>query len=222
MKNQVVVEFHCHSEYSKDSLVPVNKLIDKARRIGINKLAITDHNTIDGALIARQLAPELIIVGEEILTNKGELLALFVKEEVAPWLSPEKTIQRLRDQGAFIIVPHPFDRRRHGWYEDDLIQLIQHVDAIEVFNARCMNDLYNQKALHFAQLNNMAFTVGSDAHTLREMGRATLALPAFNSADELREIINFGKKSVKLSSPFIHMTSFYAKIWKKFYDNTVK
>ncbi len=109
------VEFHCHSRYSPDSLSSARGLIDAARDRGIDRLVITDHNTIRGALAAKALDPERIIVGEEILTQRGELLAAFVSEEVPAMLDPQEAIQRLRQQGAFISVSHPFDRARSGW-----------------------------------------------------------------------------------------------------------
>src|SRR5689334_20598456 len=95
------VEFHSHTLASKDSLTPPADLIDAARRKGIDRLIITDHNTIAGARAAQVLDSELVIVGEEIMTTRGEILAAYVIEEVPPHLSPAETILRLKDQGAF-------------------------------------------------------------------------------------------------------------------------
>src|SRR5215471_14927906 len=106
------VEFHCHTNVSKDSLTRPADLVAAARRKGIDRLIITDHNTTAGARTAQALDPELVIVGEEIMTTKGEILAAFVTEEIPPYLSPAKTIQRLKEQGAFISVSHPFDKLR--------------------------------------------------------------------------------------------------------------
>ena len=104
-----IVEFHCHTNFSKDSLTEPVDLVKAARRKGIDRLVITDHNSIGGARAAQALDPELVIVGEEILTTRGEILAAFVKEEIPARLSPQETIKRLKDQGAFISVSHPFD-----------------------------------------------------------------------------------------------------------------
>ena len=134
-----LVEFHCHTNASKDSLTEPADLVTAARRKGIDRLIITDHNTIAGARAAQALNPELVIVGEEIMTTRGEILASFVQEEIPAGLTPHQTIRRLRDQGAFISVSHPFDRLRKGaWLEQDLERIIDQVDAIEVFNARCI------------------------------------------------------------------------------------
>jgi predicted metal-dependent phosphoesterase TrpH len=128
------VEFHCHTIYSKDSLLKISLLVKSIKRKRIDRIAITDHNTIRGALRAKELAPEHVIVGEEIMTTKGELLAYFMTKEIKPHLSPQETINQLREQEAFISVAHPFDRFRKGhWDSDDLLQILPFVDAIEVF-----------------------------------------------------------------------------------------
>jgi hypothetical protein len=150
------------------------------------------------------------------MTTRGELLAAFMTEEIPHSLSPMETIRRLREQGAFISVSHPMDPHR-GWKKDDLLEIISHVDAIETFNSRCMSATYNEAALTFAKEHNIPGTVGSDAHVSRELGRAILELPAFNSADELRAVIREGRPVVKLSSPAIHFTSRYAVFKKKLF-----
>ena len=210
------IEFHCHSIYSKDSLARPEDLIKTARKRGIDKLIITDHNNITGALAAKKMDPDLIIVGEEIMTTRGELLASFVTEEVPPWLEPAEAIRRLRAQGAFISVSHPFDTFRSGhWQEADLDQIIPHVDAIEGFNSRCMTMQPNIQAGQYAMRHNLAQTVGSDAHTAWEVGRATLILPAFSNAQGLRDVIRSAQKSTQLSSPAIHLSSRFATTVKK-------
>ena len=121
MERRLRVEFHCHSDASHDSLSRVGDLLKAARRAGLQRLMLTDHNTIRGALQARQLDPELVIVGEEIMTSKGELLAAFVTQEIPAYLPPAEAISLLRKQGAFISVSHPFDLARHGWPLPDLM-----------------------------------------------------------------------------------------------------
>jgi predicted metal-dependent phosphoesterase TrpH len=208
------VEFHCHTEYSKDSLTTIPQLVRAARRRGLDRLVVTDHNTIQGALAAKEFAPDLIIVGEEIKTKRGELLAAFVTEEVPAGLLPEEAIRRLRAQGAFISVSHPFDLGRNGWELDDLDDIRPLVDAIEVFNSRCVNPQYNQQALKYAQDYDLAGTVGSDAHAAFEIGRAVLEIAPFDSAAELCEQIRTAQVITKLSSPWVHFTSMYARIQK--------
>ena len=118
-------EFHCHTIYSDDSLTRPRDLVDTCRRKRIDRVIITDHNTIAGAQAAHALDPELVIVGEEIMTTRGEILAAFVSEEIPKGLSPQETIRRLKDQGAFISVSHPFDKwRSGGWQKNDLLEIL--------------------------------------------------------------------------------------------------
>jgi hypothetical protein len=177
---------------------------------------VTDHNTIAGARAARALDPELVVVGEEIMTTRGEILAAFVSEEVPLGLSPQETIRRLKDQGAFISVSHPFDRwRAGGWREDDLLEILPQVDAIEVYNSRCINPRFNREARELAEGHFIAGTVGSDAHAAFELGRSLMLLEPFEGADGLRKVIREGIPEVRWSPPWFHITSRYASIYQK-------
>lgn len=208
------IEFHCHTIYSKDSLVSPGQLVETARRKGIDRLIVTDHNSLGGALEAKRLDPQRVIVGEEILTTRGEFLAAFVVEEIPFGLEPREAIRRLKEQGAFISVSHPFDRLR-GWKLEDLLEVLPFVDALETFNARCLDPNFNLWAREFARQHQLPGTVGSDAHTLLELGRATLTVDSFSGADGLRQVIRRGVEDVRLSSPLIHLSSRYATTVKK-------
>jgi len=216
MEERLRVEFHCHTIFSKDSLTRPERLVHAARQKGLDRVIVTDHNNIDGALRARAIDPQLIIVGEEIMTDRGELLAAYVSEQIPARLTPQETIRRLREQGAFISVSHPFDEMRSGhWTPADLLEILPLVDAIETFNSRCMNTEYNTKAQAFAREHNIPGTVGSDAHTAMELGRSSLLLDAFASGEELRHVIGQGRAQTRLSSPLIHLTSRFAVTVKK-------
>ena len=200
----IKAEFHCHTVCSPDSSNQLEPLLRTARERGLSRLAITDHNRIACALKAKQMDPELIVVGEEILTTGGELLAYYLTEEIPARLSPMETIARLKSQGAFIAVPHPFDIRRHGWKMEVLLEILPHVDALEVFNARCLRGGLNDRALAFAKEKGMRMQAGSDAHSLVELGLATVELPAFGNPDELRAALEAGQISGRLLSPWDH------------------
>ena len=209
-------EFHCHTIYSKDSLTPPQKLVEACRRKGIDRVIITDHNTISGAKVAQALDPQRVIIGEEIMTTRGEILAAFVTEEIPPFLSPQETIHLLRKQGAFISVSHPFDEwRKGGWKEADLLEIIAGVDAVEIYNSRCMQPSFNRKAREFAIKHNLAGTVGSDAHTVFELGRSVLLLEPFEGPAELRKSIRNAVPQTRWSPPWLHMSSRYATLRKK-------
>ena len=210
------VEFHCHTIYSKDSLTSPQTLVDVCCRNGIDRVVVTDHNTIAGARAAQSLDPERVIVGEEIMTTRGEILAAYVTEEIPPMLSPLETIQRLRDQNAFISVSHPFDKwRGGGWKEEDLLEIIPLVDAIEIYNSRCMSPTFNRRAREFARKHNLAGTVGSDAHAAFELGRSLNLLEPFQGPDEMRKVIRRAEYLTRWSPPWVHLTSRYAVIRKK-------
>jgi hypothetical protein len=210
------VEFHCHTIYSKDSLLKPKDLLAACQRKGVDRVVVTDHNTIKGALVAQQLDPQRVIVGEEIMTQRGELLAAFLKEGVPAGLAPAETIELLKAQRAFISVSHPFDVYRKGhWNMTDLIDILPMIDAIEVFNSRSIAPEHNRKAGKFAQQYALAGTVGSDAHTGREIGKAIMLVPDFQNADDLRRVIHQGDFKVGLSSAWIHFTSRYAVWYKK-------
>lgn len=209
------VDFHCHTRFSPDSLNDLQALINQAKRKGLGKIVITDHNTIQGALHARQLDEKFVIVGEEIKTTRGELLACFVNREVPKGLHPLEAIEMLRSQGAFISVSHPFDRLRSGWELDDLERITPLVDAIEIFNARVVRPGMNDEALAYAAQHQLAGTAGSDAHSLLEIGAVALDLPDFDDADTLRAAIRQGKVVGKVSPAWVHLTSTWAKLVKR-------
>jgi len=213
------VDFHCHTSSSKDSLTSPEQLIRASRSRRLDHLVVTDHNIIAGALAAHALAPELVIIGEEIMTTCGEILAAFVTEEVPPGLTPQETIKRLQSQGAFISVSHPFDSWRSGaWEMEDLLEIAPLVDAIEVFNARCMAPASNQLASEFARQHGIPGTAGSDAHAAFELGAAVLVLPQFSGPEELRQVIREGKVRGRLSPFWVHFTSRFAR-WRKLSEN---
>jgi predicted metal-dependent phosphoesterase TrpH len=216
MESKLLVEFHCHSIYSKDSLTQIPDLIAAAKTRQIDCLVITDHNTIAGAMEAKKIAPELIVIGEEIKTKEGELLAAFVKEEISSGLPAIEAVRRLKDQGAFISISHPFDRLRGGgWSLPDLENILDQIDAIEVFNARCFPPYFNSRAKTFANKHNILGTVGSDAHSIYELGRATMLMPEFEDAEGLRRSLTDAEFITHRSSLFVRLISRYAVLRKK-------
>lgn len=209
------VELHTHTRWSKDCIVTAETIIRLCDQRGIDRIAITDHNTAEGALEVQRLAPERVIVGEEIMTTQGELLGYFMKETIPAGLTPDETLKRLRDQGAVISVSHPFDRLRKGaWHEADLLRIIDRVDAIEVFNARCMFAEDNVKAAAFAERHHLVGTVGSDAHSRAEYGRATMIMQPFDDAEGFIDSLRAAQMTNRYSSWLVHVHSKTAK-WSK-------
>ncbi len=214
------VDFHCHTYYSSDSIAQIEPLLKAARRRGLDRLVITDHNSIGGALEAQKAAPDFVIVGEEIKTQYGELLTAFVKEQVPARLDPFKAIELLRAQGAFISVSHPFDEHRSGWPLELLREIAPLVDAIEIANARVLETRMNDDAAAFAREFVLPGTAGSDAHAPYEVGRLALDLSDFHDADSLRGVIASGEVVGKVSPGWVHGFSVAARISKKFHHQS--
>jgi hypothetical protein len=208
------IDLHTHTRASRDSRNDPAALVERAQAIGLNKVAITDHNTIEGALAAQRLAPDLVIVGEEIATETGgELIAYFVSEVVPKGLPVLEVLRRLRAQGAVISVSHPLDSLRGSALgERKTLEIIEQVDALEVFNARCLRADDNRRAGELVKRYGRAGTAGSDAHTLRELGAGYLTLPPFKSnADAFRASLARATPGGRLSGIWPHVASTFAK-----------
>jgi len=198
-------DLHVHTCYSTDSISSPEKVVQRCLDIGINCLAVTDHNTISGALEVKRIAPFTVIIGEEVLTSSGEIIGLFLTEEIPRHLSPEETVARIKAQGGLVCIPHPFDRfRPHSRLRRNALEKIMpDVDLIEVFNSRTFLLQDSARALQFAQTQGLPGTVGSDAHVVREIGRSFIELPEFNDAEQFRLALGQGKIFTQRTSPLI-------------------
>jgi hypothetical protein len=215
MNERWQVELHTHTLWSKDCVVSFDTILRLCQERDIDRIAITDHNTAEGALALHKIAPDQVIVGEEIMTTQGEILGYFMHETIPAGLSPEETIRRLRDQGAAISVSHPFDRLRKGaWLEADLLKIIDLVDAIETFNSRCMYKADNDQAKAFARTHDLTGTIGSDAHSRPEYGRALMRMQPFEGASDFVAALTTAEHLERYSSWFVHANSKTAK-WSK-------
>jgi hypothetical protein len=208
------VDLHCHTWYSRDSLMNPRAVVDRALALGLDKVAITEHNNLAGARFLKQYAPDLIIVGEEIKTTAGEFIAYFVTEEVPKGLTPEETLARLRAQGAVISIPHPLDSwRRSALGEAATRQYIDQVDALEVFNARCLVSDDNDSAKALAKQYGKLITAGSDAHTVDEIGHGYLLMPPFaDNAASFRASLAQAQPVGRPSGLWVHFRSSWAKV----------
>lgn len=173
------IEFHVHTKYSKDSRSELPRLVEECLDKKIDVLVVTDHNEIEGAVRLKAMAPFQVIVGEEILTQKGEIIGLFLKDRIPPGLSPDKTISLIRKQGGLVYLPHPYDSftRKTSVEAEVLTAVARKVDMIEVHNGRTIFPSDNQKALVLSQSLEKIPVVGSDAHTIFEIGRNYLEVP---------------------------------------------
>lgn len=209
------VDLHSHTQWSKDCLTKFETIIEKCQKRGVDRIAITDHNTAQGALAMQKLAPDLVIVGEEIMTTQGEILAYFVQESVPARLTPQETIRRLRDQGAVISIAHPYDRLRKGaWQEEELLKIVDQIDAIEIFNARCLYLEDNEKAMAFAQKHGLPGTAGSDGHSSPEYGQTMVRMQPFEGASDFLASLHEAEYIRRISPFYVHFFSTAAK-WSR-------
>ena len=175
------VELHCHSSLSYDGRDPVDMLLEQAAAVGLDAIAITDHDEIDASLSAAELAPDYGLVGipaMEVTSAAGHVLAVGVTEIVQPGLPFTETVARIRDQGGLAVVPHPFQRSRHGVAAQISRRELADADAIEVYNSRLLTGLANRWAEKFAERNGLPMTAGSDAHISEMVGQAVTKVDA--------------------------------------------
>ncbi len=168
------VDLHCHTRASFDCLSAPKAVVRAAAERGLTHLAITDHDRIDGALEARELAPAglTIIVGEEVKTRDGDLICLFLRDAIPPGLSAAEAVDAARQQGGLVGIPHPFDRLRRSLLSDPAMETIAaSVDWVETYNARLVGS-GNDRAVEFARAHGLPGVAVSDAHSILEVAVA--------------------------------------------------
>ena len=230
------VDLHTHTCYSCDCTTPLELVASSCERAGIDCIAVTDHNTIAGALELQAAGRVRVIVGEEISTTSGELIGLFLSEPVPARLSPLDTIERVRKQGGLVCIPHPFSRwpfpswkavgagNGAGFLPSEaarkrnpllIHEVLAQVDMIEVMNARTpfANNWVACRLL--ASMSGLIPTAGSDAHTAGEIGCARIEMPDFSDAESFLAVLPHAHLSGVRSSVFVHFASTYAKLRSK-------
>ncbi len=224
--NRAFADLHTHSRASFDSLASPTSLVRTAARRGLTHLAITDHDRIDGALeardLARTIAPELtVIVGEEVRTIEGDLVCLFLERAIPPGLSAAEVVAAAHAQGALVGVPHPFDRLRGSLLRDERMEeLASRVDWIETHNARITFGQGNQRAAEFAVAHRVPGIAVSDAHSAFEVGIAYTALAGDPStADGLRAALPSAELVMGRTSLYLRLLTPIAKVIQRAHGN---
>ncbi|AKB38020.1 hypothetical protein MSSAC_3430 [Methanosarcina siciliae C2J] len=198
-------DLHVHSVYSKDSLLTPERIIKVAMVKGINSIAITDHDTILGGLKTKSIKQNslLVIIGSEIKTDYGDLIGLFLNEEIKSRIFPE-VIEEIKDQGGFVVLPHPYRRKK---FPDN--GLFRKIDVLEGINGRTSEEL-NQKAQSLARELSKPVVGGSDAHFSFELGTVMNCANHFcNDEEELRRLIldNNSTCRYKVNSSFVRKSN---------------
>ena len=174
-------DLHIHSNYSKDCATSVEAILSTAREIGLGAIAIADHNEIEGAFLAQQLAAgdPFVIIAEEIKTAEGEVIGLFLRKAIPPALSFDETLSQIKEQGGLVYVPHPFDALRTTPTYRALVDNLHRIDVIEIYNAKVALSSFNLSAERFAAKYNIVAGAGSDAHVPQGLGTAMIRMPRF-------------------------------------------
>jgi hypothetical protein len=178
-------DFHSHTCYSHDAYQTPRELVARAREVQLDRIAVTDHHTIDGAQRARDLDADRVIVGEEITSRCGiDVIGLYLTRRISPRLPLEQVVDEIRAQGGVVYLPHPFAylvsaRRRAE-------RALPFADIVEVWNSRAFYPAWNRRALEAVRERGMAEAAGSDGHFAFELGRAATVLPSFTDATTLK------------------------------------
>jgi predicted metal-dependent phosphoesterase TrpH len=187
-RDWIVVDLHMHTRWSHDCSIEPAELIDHAERIGLGAIAVTDHNVFGGALETVELARDrglIVIPGEEVKTDgQGEVIGLFLEEEIPRGLSFADTIAAIRDQEGIVYLPHPFDRMHAIPDPATLHRHVADIDVLEVYNARLLRESFNDEALRFARKYRLLAGAGSDAHVLQGVGTGALRMRRFDGPEE--------------------------------------
>ncbi len=172
------VDLHLHSIFSHDGRSSLEELIARCRECGLDRIALTDHNTVEGALELARIAPGLTIVGEEAKTREGEVIGLFINGHVSPYLTPEEAMDHIHEMGGLTCVPHPLDRHRAHFRPERIVELSDRIDIIETYNPWCDSAANAAAARLAADLGKVTAT-GSDAHAAQELGRSWMEMDDF-------------------------------------------
>jgi predicted metal-dependent phosphoesterase TrpH len=184
----IVADLHMHTSWSHDCSIDAAELVDHAEAEGLGAIAVTDHNAFGGALEAVEHARgrDLVVIpGEEVKTDgQGEVIGLFLREEIPRGLTFADTVAAIRDQDGIVYVPHPFDRLHAIPDPRTLHRHLADIDVLEVYNARLLFEAYNDEALRFARKYDITAGAGSDAHVLQGVGTGAVRMRAFRDPEE--------------------------------------
>ena len=183
------VDLHMHTDHSYDCATPVEVLLAEARGKGLGAIAVTEHNEISGALEAAEKAKGIkVIVGEEVKTaSQGEVIGLFIKEKIPRGMTLQETIAEIKRQGGLVYVPHPFDRMHSVPDYRHLIDVLDDIDLIEVFNPRVAISEFNEEAVRFAAKYRIIAGAGSDAHVPQGLGSVRIRMHDFDGPEQFLE-----------------------------------
>lgn len=212
----IKADLHVHTRLSIDSNMSDAQLIAACQRKGINCVAVADHGTTKAARALSKIAPIKIIICEEVRTPHGEIMGMFLQDDIPDKISVEDTIKAIREQSGLICIPHPYDIVRPSAFRNKqlLESLAVTADIIEVFNSRSLYPGVSNKARKLAQRHNKAMSVGSDAHSPSEVGYSYAEMDDFDTKEEFLTSLSKATLYGRKSNIFIHFVSSAARLRK--------
>ena len=193
------IDLHLHSRYSHDGRSTLEELIERCAECGLDRIALTDHNTVEGALALAEIAPDLAIVGEEAKTREGEVIGLFITRRLPPYMRAEDVMDMIHDMGGLTYVPHPLDRHRSNFSAERMAELANRIDIIETYNAWC-EPAENQAAARLAKDLEKVSATGSDAHAASELGRSWMEIDDYTTPQDFLEKLRTARHVITPSS----------------------
>jgi hypothetical protein len=195
----VRIDLHLHSRYSHDGRSTLEELIERCTECGLDRIALTDHNTVEGALALAEIAPDLAIVGEEAKTREGEVIGLFITRRLPPYMRAEDVMDMIHEMGGLTYVPHPLDRHRSNFSAERIAELASRIDIIETYNAWC-EPAENQAAARLARDLEKVSATGSDAHAATELGRSWMEIEDYTTPQDFLEKLRSARHVITTSS----------------------
>jgi len=211
--------FHLHTKYSSDGSLTPQGIVDYCRRNKIDVVAITDHNEIAGARETAKLAngDPLVIIGEEIKTDCGEIIGLFLTKKIAKYTPIKKAINAIKVQGGIVVLPHPSDNIRRSTIKSKTVSdIIKEVDAVETLNSRSLIWSANKQAGNLAAKHKKPVLAGADAHLSFELNKAINILPDFNDGQSFLRALKKNQLLSKRSGILLQSISIFVRLMRKF------
>ena len=193
------LDLHLHSNFSHDGQSSLDELIARCKECGLDRIALTDHNTVEGALELARMAPELAIVGEEAKTREGEVIGLFITAHLTPYLRPEEVMDLIHEMGGLTYLPHPLDRHRAHFRPERIVELADRIDIIETYNPWC-EATANQAAARLASELDKVAATGSDSHSALELGRSWMEMESYESPQDFLMKLRYAQHVVTSAS----------------------
>ena len=193
------VDLHLHSYFSHDGQSSLEQLIERASERGLDRIALTDHNTFDGARQLSRMAPGLAICGEEAKTREGEVIGLFITDRLPPYLRPEEVMDLIHEMGGLTYIPHPLDPHRSHFRAERVADLADRIDIIETYNPWC-NPAANHAAAKLAHDLDKVTATGSDAHSAEELGRSWMEMDEYSDVRDFLDKLRHARHVVTAAS----------------------